>query len=59
MSNTPGISPITPDIEEIRHADEDGFFGEDQNSGPAEDADEGDQEEQSIIEDDRSGTSNS
>lgn len=28
MSNTPGISPITPDIEEIGHSDEDGFFGD-------------------------------
>lgn len=28
MSNTPGISPITPDIEDVRHSGEDGFFGE-------------------------------
>ena len=29
MSNVPGISSITPDIEEVRHSDEDGFFGDD------------------------------
>lgn len=25
MSNIPGISPITPDLEEIRHSDDEAF----------------------------------
>ncbi|WP_156420768.1 hypothetical protein [Aureimonas sp. AU22] len=33
MSNTPGISPITPDIEDVRHSDEDGFFGDEAENG--------------------------
>lgn len=37
MSNTPGISPLTPDIEDVRHSDEDGFEDLDQ---PADEEDE-------------------
>ncbi|WP_062210684.1 hypothetical protein [Aureimonas sp. AU12] len=37
MSNTPGISPITPDIEEIRHSDrnERDLLGDEQADDPA------------------------
>lgn len=40
MSNTPGISPITPDIEDVRHSDEDGFFGDEAENGSDEGAGE-------------------
>lgn len=42
MSNTPGISPITTDIEEVRHSEEDGYFGEgNEKAEPSPDGDEG------------------
>lgn len=41
MSNTPGISPITPDIEDVRRSEEDDFFGEERDDGASEDLEEG------------------
>lgn len=45
MSNIPGISPITPDLEEIRHSDDEAFRdptapddeGDNNNAAPKED----------------------
>jgi hypothetical protein len=53
MSNTPGISPITPDIEEVRHSEDDAFVG---NSDEAsEDGADDNDEESSSGEDERVG----
>ena len=38
MSNIPGLSPITPDIEDIRHSDDDAF--KDTSAPDADDATE-------------------
>lgn len=53
MSNTPGISPITTDIEEVRHSDGDGFFG-DEGSDAAleEESEEVDEGAREVVEED-------
>lgn len=42
MSNTPGINPLTPDLEEIRHSDDPAF--DDSQDPPPEDDAETDEE---------------
>lgn len=37
MSNTPGINPLTPDLEEIRHSD-DPAFEDSQDPAPQDEA---------------------
>lgn len=51
MSNTPGISPVTTDIENVRHSDEDGFFvDEGDGNVPDVEVDEDDDKAREAIE---------
>ncbi|KQT62598.1 MULTISPECIES: hypothetical protein [unclassified Aureimonas] len=59
MSNVPGISPITTDIEDVRHSDEDGFFGDEGDGNvPDDETDEDDDEARKVIEEGKGRTIN-
>jgi hypothetical protein len=51
MSEVPGISPITPDAEEVRHSDENVLFGDESYGAvPREESDEDDDEARRVVE---------
>ena len=48
MSNTPGINPLTPDLEEVRHSDDPAFDDTNAPNDPRPDEDAEETEEEAA-----------